>query len=81
MAKYGKGFGIELVEAFKSGEITEPITRKTLDELCEIRGFKCPESYLNVFLANSSSTTHSHTYKKYVESIGDGNYIIAKEYR
>ena len=81
MAKYGRGFGIELVEAVKNGEISEPITRKSLDELCQIRGFNCPSTYLNVFLANSSSEKHSHTYKKYVESIGDGKYIIAKEYR
>ena len=63
MAKYGRGFGIELVAAFKAMEVSEPITRTTLDELCRIRGFNCPESYINVFLANCSSGNHSHNYK------------------
>ena len=35
MAKYGSGLGIELAKAFKAGEVSEPITRKTLDELCQ----------------------------------------------
>jgi len=39
-----------------------------------------PVTYLNVTLANASSENHSHTYKKYLISLGDGKYKVRPEY-
>ena len=36
---------------------------------------------VNVTLANAASETHSHTFKKYFESIGSGQYRVRDAYR
>jgi hypothetical protein len=81
MSKYGEGLGIEVVNAIKSGELKEPITTKSIRELCEIRAWKPSDKFINVLLANSSAEKHSLTYKKYFERVSKGEYCLAKDYK
>jgi len=81
MNKYGVGLGIEVVNAIKSGELQEPVTTKSIRELCEIRGWKPSDNFINALLPNSAAEKYSQTYKKYFERVSKGEYCIAKDYR
>lgn len=76
MAKHGRGLGSEIIEAINCGELIEPISCKKVKKLCEQKGFNYSESYINVILANSTSNSHSPTYKKRFEKVGVGEYIV-----
>ena len=81
MAKYGRGLNREIVGAVNSGELAEPLTRATVQELVVLRGWAVSPNIVNVTLANASSDAHSHTFKKYFESLGGGRYRVRDEYR
>lgn len=81
MAKYGRGLNRELVGAVNSGELTEPLTTASVQRLVELRGWTVSPNIVNVTLANASSDTHSHTFKKYFEPLGGGKYRLRDEYR
>lgn len=81
MPKYGKGLAIEIVNAVKSKEISEPITVEKIRNLCSKRQWNVGENYINVVLANSSSEEHSPTFVKRFSNISEGEYIVRDEYR
>lgn len=78
MSKFGDGLGIELVRAIKSGRISEPFTRNDVEKFVEEQGWTPSGNYVAVILANSSSPTHSLTYKKYFTSLGNGQYVLSE---
>ena len=77
MAKYGRGLGREFAQAVKNSDIREPFSTKDVRDFAASRGWKPPESYINVLLANSSSGKHSKTYLKLFESLGKGMYKLS----
>lgn len=81
MSKYGRGLGLEIVSGVKTGEITEPLTTEKIRSFCELKGWNPSENYLEVFLANTASETHSGNYKKYIERNTRGEYVIATNFR
>lgn len=81
MSKYGKGLNREIVYAVNTGIIKEPFSVSDIKKFIKDRNWDVPQSYLNACLANGSSKSHSLTYKKYFESLGEGEYKLAPKYR
>lgn len=78
MAKHGDGLAIEFVRAVRAGLVREPFTTEDVKVFAQSQGWNPSSNYVNVLLSNSSSLTHSLTYKKYFSAIGDGNYILSE---
>ena len=83
MAKYGRGLNRELVAAVNNGIVTEPFTVADVRKVIRQNGWKPepPENYVLVALPNGASEDHSHTFKKYFRSLGDGRYILRPEFK
>jgi len=83
MPKYGRGLNREVVAAVNRGTMSEPFSVKQVRFLIKNNGWmpEPPEDYVTVTLANGTSDNHSHTYKKYFLSIGNGKYKVRPEYR
>jgi len=83
MAKYGRGLNREIVAAVNAGIIAEPFSTKDIRNLVRINNWKPEptENHINVTLANAASTKHSLTYKKYFQSVGDGQYEVKHQYK
>jgi len=81
MAKYGRGLNREIVGAVNQGIIIEPFSVADIRHFAQNRGWDIPENYLIVSLANASSQDHSFTYKKYFQSLGNGQYQLVGKYR
>lgn len=79
MGKYGKGLGKEFALAVLQGEVPEVFNTEELRRFIKKRGWNPPETYVNLLLANSASTTHSKNYPNYFKSIGDGKYMLSDE--
>ena len=79
MSKYGKGLNYEIASAVKQGLITQPFNVYDVKKHVESRNWTIPDTYLNVYLVNGASESHSQTYKKYFTAIGDGKYIIKED--
>lgn len=77
MSKYGDGLNIEFVRAVKNGQISEPFTKADVERFAVSKGWHPSPRYINVLLANGSSPTHSLTYKKYFEAMGNGEYRLS----
>lgn len=80
MTKYGCGIGNEIVKAINKKELPETICTDDIKEFCKRNNWNVPDTYLNVFLANSSAETHSPTYKKYFIRVSEGRYKLAPEF-
>jgi hypothetical protein len=80
MAKYGRGLNREVVSAVNMGIIYEPFSIAQIKEYLASKGWEIPDTYINVCLANGSSKNHSHTYKKYFISVGNGKYRLKQDY-
>lgn len=78
MSKYGDGLSIEFVRAVKKGEIPEPFTKADVEHFAASKGWNPSSRYVSVMLANGSSPTHSLTYKKYFEALGNGEYRLSQ---
>ena len=78
MSKFGDGLNIEFARAVKSGQISEPFTKADVDYFAASKGWHPSPRYVNVMLSNGSSPTHSLTYKKYFEALGNGEYCLSK---
>jgi len=81
MAKYGRGLNREIVGAVNQGIINEPFSVVDIRHFAQKCEWNIPENYLNVSLANASSQDHSFTYKKYFQSLGNGQYQLVGKYR
>jgi len=83
VAKYGRGINRELVAAVNSGIVTEPFTIANVQKVIRQNGWnpEPPENYVLVALSNGASEYHSHTYKKYFRSLGDGRYMRRPEFK
>ena len=81
MAKYGRGLNREIVGGLNRGLVSEPFNISSAKKFASERGWDVPETYINVALANGSSSEHSGTYKKYFRSMGEGRYTVLEEYR
>lgn len=82
MAKYGEGLAKEIVKAINNGEITEPLTRKKVEELCMLKNYDYPKNMKNVILSNSEiDAKHSDTFKRYFKRIDKGEYVLLPQYR
>ena len=77
MRKYGDGLNIEFVHAVKNGQISEPYTTADVELFVTSKGWYPSPRYVNVLLSNGSSPTHSLTYKKYFEALGNGQYRLS----
>jgi hypothetical protein len=81
MAKYGRGVNREIVGAVNQGIIDEPFSVADIRHFAQKCGWNIPENYLIDSLANASSQDHSLTYKKYFQSLGNGQYQLVGKYR
>ena len=83
MPKYGRGLNREIVSAINSGIISEPFYVADVRMVIKKKGWKPepPEVYVTVTLANGASEDHSHTYKKYFHSLGEGQYMLRPEFK
>jgi hypothetical protein len=83
MPKYGRGLNREVVAAVNRGSITEPFSVREVRRMIKKKGWKPKpsEKYVVVALANGASDNHSHTYKKYFLSVGEGLYKLRSEYK
>lgn len=77
-AKYGRGLGNEIIDAINKGKLIEPIDVKAVRSYMNSNGWFPPETYLNVFLANSSSLAHSMEFKKLFVRVEEGKYVLRK---
>jgi hypothetical protein len=82
VAKYERGLNRELVAAVNSGIVSEPFTVADVRRVIRQKGWKPepPEEYVVVALSNGASEDHSHTYKKYFLSLGNGRYMLRPEF-
>lgn len=78
MSKYGDGLNIEFARAVKNGQISEPFTKADVEQFAVSNRWYPSPNYIKVMLANGASATHSLTYKKYFESLGNGEYRLSK---
>lgn len=81
MAKYGRGLNREIVGAVNQGVMDEPFSVVQIRELIALRNWDITEGYITVSLPNGSSITHSSNYKKYFESLGNGQYIVSEQFK
>ena len=72
MLKYGRGLSREIVGSASKVMITEPLGIPEIINFTLSKGWKIPDKYINVTLANAVNLNHSLTYKKYFSSFGDG---------
>lgn len=79
MPKYGRGLAIEFADAVRKGEVKEPFNTEDLRKFAAEKGWFPRDNYTSVLLPNSSSKTHSHTYRKLFEPVGNGYYILSKK--
>ena len=78
MKKFGEGLNIEFAKAVRAGQIKEPFSKDDVEKFAELKGWKPSRHYINVMLANSSSQSHSLTYRKIFTAIGNGQYILSE---
>jgi hypothetical protein len=78
VAKYGKGMANEILEGIDKGYLSEPITKEDVKKFMNSKGWFPPDTYINVFLANSSNLNHSKSYRKLFDALGEGKYILKK---
>ena len=78
MRKYGDELNVEFARAVKEGQIPEPFTKNDVAHFASYKGWNPSSRYINVLLPNSSSLTHSSTYKKYFVALGDGLYQLSE---
>jgi hypothetical protein len=81
MPKYGRGLNREIVGAVNSGMIAEPFDLAAIRSFAAKKGWRVPDTFLNVALANGCSQTHSGKYKKYFQTDGDGKYRLRSAFR
>ena len=81
MAKYGRGLNREIVGAVNEVIIDEPFSVADIRHFAQKNGWNIPENYLIDSLAKASSQEHRFTYKKYFQSLGNGQYQLVDEYR
>jgi hypothetical protein len=83
MPKYGRGLNREIVAAVNNGLVSEPFSVADVRMVIKKKGWKPepPEEYVTVALANGASENHSHTYKKYFLSLGEGQYKLRPEFK
>ena len=81
MAKYGRGLNREIVGAVNQGVMEEPFSVVQIRKLIALRNWDITEGYITVSLPNGSSITHSANYKKYFESLGNGQYIVSEQFK
>ncbi len=83
MAKFGDGLNREIVAEVKAGIIKEPFGVADVKKMIQRKKWNPPPSdkYVNSCLADAASEEHSHTYRKYFESAGIGQYRVRKAYR
>lgn len=70
-----------IVAAVNNGIIAEPFGISDIKRFAALKGWKIPDTYINVALANAANPNHSITYKKYYLSLGDGLYKIKPEFK
>lgn len=81
MVKHGRGLNREIVGAVNQGVIEEPFSVVQIRELIAQKNWDITEGYITVSLPNGSSITHSSNYKKYFESLGNGQYQILEQFK
>ena len=81
MTKYGRGLNREIVGAVNRGIVNEPLSVSDVRDFVAQKNWDVPEEYLTVCLPNASAFEHSHTYKMYFESVGNGRYIVKEEFK
>jgi hypothetical protein len=81
MPKFGRGLNREVVAAVNRGLISEPFSVATVRQFAMSNNWDVSENYLIVCLANAAAETHSHTFKKYFNALGNGQYRIRQEFK
>ncbi|MBN1473180.1 MAG: hypothetical protein JW914_01065 [Syntrophaceae bacterium] len=83
MAKFGIGLNREVVAEVNAGKIKEPFSVADVKKMIQRKAWKpAPsEKYVNSCLADAASNSHSHTYGKYFESVGEGKYRVRRAYK
>jgi hypothetical protein len=81
MARYGRGLNREIVGAVNQGIIDEPFSVADIRHFAQKCGWNIPENYLIGSLAKASGQDRSFAYKKYFQSLGNGQYQLVGKYR
>ena len=81
MPKYGRGLNRKIVSAVNKGMISEPFGIPEIKNFAFSKGWKIPDNYINVTLANAANPNHSITYKKYFSPLGDGEYKVRLDFK
>lgn len=79
--KFGRGLNREIVSAVNKGLIEEPFNVAAVRVFAMSNKWEVTENYLDVCLANAATGTHSHSYKNYFDSMGNGKYRIRREFK
>ena len=78
--KYGRGLNREIVGGVNQGNLPEPFSLADIKKFVAHKSWQVPETYVVVCLANGAATKHSHTYRKYFVSLGNGQYKLSENF-
>lgn len=81
MPKYGRGLNREIVGGVNQGNLSEPFSLADIKKFIAQKSWQVPETYVLVCLANGAATKHSHTYRKYFVSLGNGQYKLTENFK
>jgi hypothetical protein len=79
MAKYGRGMRIEVTEGILKGKLKEPISSGDIKAYMNVNEWYPEDTYINVFLSNSSSVEHSLSYSKVFKRVSEGKYELIRK--